>query len=135
MECIEDIRSLLQGVLFAQSAGAYSLENSEQIAPIVRRILNKYPQLHGQTQTQVANRPLQPQQQPMTRNTQNASMSDQTEELIKKIKAEPNNIKEAPSNIETQLKENTLRQRTNQIKKSSIELDEPDIEAISLPIE
>ena len=66
MECIEDVRSLLQGVIFAQSSGAYSLENSEQIAPIVRRILNKYPDLQGQSPNQVASRPQQPSQKQMT---------------------------------------------------------------------
>ena len=127
MECIEDVRSLLQGVIFAQSSGAYSLENSEQIAPIVRRILNKYPDLQGQSPNQVASRPQQPSQKQMTTQTVSKTPT-QTDELIKKIKAEPKIVNDPPSNIET-------KPRLRQVKNSSIELDEPDIEAISLPIE
>jgi predicted lipid-binding transport protein (Tim44 family) len=132
MECIEDIRSLLQGVIFAQSAGAYSLENSEQIAPIVRRILNNYPQLQGQIPGQIATKPVQPQVQKPTQKSVPKEAPDQTDELIKKIKAEPQIVNDSPSNIETQ-----PRMRS-QVNRSSIGLDEPDIEAIeaiSLPIE
>jgi len=110
MEYIEDIRSLLHGIIKAQSIGAYTLENSEQIAPIVRRILNKYPQLQQQTQQQIQQQIQQTQQQQMqqmqqTQQTQQKQQRMQQEiqqqmqqqqktsdELIKKIKAEHNDL-------------------------------------------
>lgn len=116
MDCIEDIRSLLQGVIHAQSEGAYSLENSEQIAPIVRRLLNRYPQLQG---GQPASQPQQPVQQratPVQPNIQ-PSVQQNNEALIKKINAEPNRVVERESNIET---------------RSKMELN--GIEEISLPV-
>ena len=113
MECIEDIRGLIEGVLLAQSKGVYTLENSAQIAPIVRRLLNTFPQIQGKTN--VKQQPIE-SKKPIQTNTDN---------LIKKIKAEPSKVNES-------LMSNVIE--TKRVK-SSIEINEPGIETISLPIE
>jgi hypothetical protein len=126
MEYIEDIRSLLQGVIFAQSVGSYTLENSAQIAPIVRRILNKYPQLQGQKEQPSPSVPSPPQQQTQpVSNTQQKMTNTQQEQLIQQIKAEPNKVieKKISSTIEA-----------NPVEKREIVM-ENGIESISLPIE
>ena len=40
MEIQNDVKNLVAGVLFSQSKGAYKLEESEQLAPIVRRVVD-----------------------------------------------------------------------------------------------
>lgn len=154
MECLEDVRSILQGIIFAQSAGAYTLENSEQIAPVVRRVLNRYPQLNGNPQPQqVQQRPVQqttqPQQVPQRQGNQGntgtvqqsqrpvqqttqpqktlkprETKPDKVDELIQNIKAEVNKVEDAESNIEIE-----------SVKKSALDIEDTDIESISLPLE
>jgi len=149
MDCIEDIRSLLQGIVHAQSIGSYTLENSEQIAPVVRRIINKYPQLLQppqpqksqqvqplQSQQQQQVQPLQSQQQrqvqPQSQQQQQIQPQQkltnlQSDTLIQKIMAEPNNVTINDSRIETFP---VQKQNLNQNVKM-----ENGIETISLPVQ
>jgi hypothetical protein len=40
MEIQNDVKNIVAGVMFSQSKGAYKLEESEQLAPIVRRVVD-----------------------------------------------------------------------------------------------
>lgn len=145
MECLEDVRSILQGVIFAQSAGAYTLENSEQIAPVVRRILNRYPQLNGNTQSrpvqqqpksQLTNQSTQPQKQLKPREV--STQPDKVDDLIQRIKCEKTENEESSRGILDNIEvEPAKSEEVSRVKnaKSTIEIEEPDIEAISLPLE
>ena len=52
MECLQDLRNLMAGVVHGQSSGSYTLEEAEQVAPIVRRLLQRFPELQSNAPVQ-----------------------------------------------------------------------------------
>ena len=66
MDLEADVRNILSGVIHAQQAGKYLLEESEQVAPVVRRVVEYLNQ--GKINSKPPQQPLQqPQQQPRLR--------------------------------------------------------------------
>jgi len=64
MDLEADVRNILSGVIHAQQAGKYLLEESEQVAPVVRRVVEYLNQ--GKINSKPPQQPLQqpqPQQQ------------------------------------------------------------------------
>ena len=57
MDITSDVHNILSGVMHAQMHGKYKLEESEQLAPVVRRILERFPKV--QSTEQVVQPPVQ----------------------------------------------------------------------------